>query len=231
MAPEISMFLKENYFLVFYALAFALSLLRYNRYFDSLLKYFPIIIAYTLISEFLGYFIRVNDNLQIIYIEGYSFYNQLIFNIFDIVFFLYFFYVFSNALINLRFKNWIKYGAVLFIISSIINPFFQDFLLFPQLIASTVGSIVLIISILLYLFGKKSIANVTNHQNLLFWISIGLLLFYSFYPFILLIGYFDYGLYQKLHMLTILHVLIAVMYSCFILGFIFMKRFRPIKEF
>lgn len=153
------------------------------------------------------------------------------FTTYSILSFFYFFYVFSNALTNLRFKNWIKYGAVLFIISSIINPFFQDFLLFPQMIASTVGSVVLIFSILLYLIGKKSIANVNNHQNLLFWISLGLLMFYSFYPFILLIGYFDYGLYQKLHIRTIQHVLIAVMYSCFILGFIFMKRIRPIEEF
>ena len=230
MAPDIFIFLKENYFLVFYALAFVLSLLRYRRYYDSLLKYFPIIIAYTLISEVLGYFIRVNDNLQLVYLEGYSFYNQLIFNIFDIVFFLYFFYVFRNALANLRFKNWIKYGAVLFIISSIINPFFQDFLIYPQMIASTVGSVVLIFSILLYLFGKKSLAKVSNHQNLLFWISLGLLLFYSFYPFILLIGYFDYELYKKLHIRIIQHVLIALMYSCFILGFILMRRIRPTED-
>lgn len=118
-------FLLGNYFMALYAVALVLSILRYRRYFDSLLKYLPILIGYTLLSETLGYFIRVNDDLQIVYLEGYSFYNQFIFNIFDIIFFLYFYYVYWNAIQNIRFKKLIKYGAALFIISSLVNPFFK----------------------------------------------------------------------------------------------------------
>lgn len=206
-----------------------LSIVRYRRYFDSLLKYFPIIIAYTLISETLGLLIRVNDNIQIVYLEGYSFYNILIFNIFDIVFFLYFFSVYWNVVTEIKYRNWIKYGAFLFIACTLINPFFQNFILYPQLIASTVGSFVLIFAILLYFIGKKTISNLPNRQNLLFWISMGLLLFYTFYPFILLIGYYDYELYQKLHIRFIQHILIAVMYSCFVIGFVLMRRIRSFE--
>ena len=75
-------FLKENYFLALYAIALILSIIRYKGYFDSLLKYLPMIIAYTLISEILGLVIREYDDIQIVYLEGYSFYNILIFNIF-----------------------------------------------------------------------------------------------------------------------------------------------------
>lgn len=227
MAPSIFEFVKENYSLVFYAIALLLAIVRYRRYFDSLLKYFPIIIAYTLITETLGLLIRVNDDLQIVYLDGYSFYNQLIFNIFDIIFFLYFFYVYRNAVSDIKFKKLIQYGALLFIISCIINPFLHNFLLYPQMLASTVGSVVLIFSIVLFFIGKKTIANVPNRQNLLFWISVGLLFFYTLYPLILLIGYFDYGLYQKLHVRAIHHVLIVTMYLCFILGFILMRPIRP----
>lgn len=223
-------FLKENYFLALYAIALILSIIRYKGYFDSLLKYLPMIIAYTLISEILGFVIREYDDIQIVYLDGYSFYNILIFNIFDIVFFLYFFHVYRNAISSFKFKNWIKYGAVLFVISSIINPFFQDFILYPQIIGSTVGSVVLVLSIILFFIGKKSIAKVPYHQNLMFWISWGLLLFYIFYPFILYIGYFDYELYKQFHVRIVHHILIAVMYSCFILGFIFMRRIRPSED-
>ena len=222
--------IRENYFLIFYALALLLALVQYRKYFDSLLKYFPIIIAYTLISEILGTVVREYENIQIVYLDGYSFYNQLIFNIFDIIFFLYFFNVYRNAVSEIKYKKWIMYGAFLFIACTLINPFFQDFLLYPQMIASTVGSLVLIFSILLYFIGKKIISNIPNHQNLLFWVSLGLLTFYTFYPLILLIGYYDYDLYQKFHLRTIHHLLIVVMYSCFILGFILMRRIRPLED-
>ena len=188
------------------------------------------IIAYTLISEILGLVIREYDDIQIVYLEGHSFYNMLIFNIFDIVFFLYFFHVYRNAISSFKFKNWIKYGVILFVIISIINPFFQDFILYPQMIASTVGSIVLVLSIILFFIGKKSIVKIPYHQNLLFWISWGLLIFYVLYPFILFIGHFDYDLYQKLHLRTIHHLLIVVMYSCFILGFLLMRRIKPLED-
>jgi hypothetical protein len=184
------------------------------------------IIAYTLISEILGTLIRKYDNLQIIYLEGYSFYNSLILNIFDIVFFLFFYYVFWHALSSFKSKGLIKYGAILFITSSLLNPFFQDFMLLPQMLASSMGSAVLIGCIILYFNKLRSGTDISNFHNLLFWISLGLLIFYTFYPFILLIGYFNYELYLDLHIRQVHHILISVMYLCFILGFVFMRRVR-----
>ncbi len=219
--------LLDNYFMALYAVALVLSILRYRRYFDSLLKYLPILIGYTLLSESLGYFIRVNDELQIVYLEGYSFYNHLIFNIFDIIFFLYFYFVYWNAIQNNGFKKLIKYGAALFIIGSLVNPFFQDPMLIPQMIGSSIGSLVLVLCTIMYSIELKSRTNIPFYRNLLFWISLGLFIFYLFYPLVLTVGYFNYELYQKLYMRQFHYLLIALMYSCFILGFIFMRRMRP----
>ncbi len=202
------------------------SIIRYRRYFDSLLKYFPIIIGYTILTEILGILIRDIEDIQIVYLEGYSFYNRLIYNIFEIIFFLYFYFVFWNTVKSPRFKKLIAYGAILFITSSLINPFFQDFMLLPQMLASSMGSAALIGCILLYINKLRSNTDISNFHNLLFWISLGLLIFYTFYPFILLIGYFNYELYLDLHIRQVHHILISVMYLCFILGFVFMRRVR-----
>lgn len=230
MGNEIEDFLFNNYFLAFYALALLISLVNYRKYFDTVLKYLPILIGYTLITEVLGLLIRDIEDIQIVYIDGYSYYNSLIFNIFDFIFFLYFFYVFWNTITHKLFKSVIKWGALFFILISFVNPFFQNFVLLPQIWASSLGSIVLIICILFYFHQIRPNTQIANRQDLLFWICIGFLIFYTCYPFILLIGYFDYGLYQELYLRRILLILIAIMYSCIILGFLLMRRIQPTEE-
>ena len=118
------------------------------------------------------------------------------------------------------------YGAAVFIIVSIINVFFQNFWMLPQLYAVSTGSIILIIGILMYLATLRKRGNpVRLRHNLLFWISLGLLLFYPFYPLFLIIGVHYSDLYSSFF--GVIHrALIAAMYSCFIVGFVFLKRFR-----
>ena len=139
MQESVLEFLTDYYFILVYGIALFFSIAKYRLYYDSVLKYFPIIIAYTLIAEVLGGLIAKNDDLQIVYLEGYSFYNQLIFNIFDFIFFLYFFYVFWKITLNAHYGRLITYGAIAFVVSSIINPFFHGLTLYPQMLASSVG--------------------------------------------------------------------------------------------
>ncbi len=214
-------FLKNNYFILFYGVALVISVLRYRWYFDGVLKYFPMVIGYALLSEILGYFILKYESFQIIYNYKYPFTNNFIFNIFDIVFFLYFYYVFWRVVTNQKSKTFIKYGTVLFVIASFINPFFQDILLFAQVYAIAVGSLVLIICSLFYL---KQVHSGNNKYVLLKWISIGLLIFYSFYPIIMLSGGISYDFYVKFHLNQVLKVLIVGMYLCFIIGFLQLRR-------
>ena len=223
---DIKEFLLNNYFMLFYVLALILSIITYRKYFTSILKYFPIIIAYTFITETLGFIIREIDEVRLISEDRFAYYNILIFNIFDIIFFLYFFYIFRKAIRSERFKGWINYFAIIFILCSILNPFYHHPMFFPQMLASTFGSLTLVYTALFYLVELKRKGGL-RWNNLLFWISIGLSVFYFFYPFIILIGHFaEYEVYQEYRVRAILHFLIAFMYACFILGFLLM---RPIQ--
>lgn len=216
--------LLNTYFLFFYALALIASIYSYRWYYHTILKYFPILIGYTLINEVLGYLIWINNDIQIVYTEGFHEYNNLIYNIFDIIFFLYFYYVFWNTITDQKSKRMVFLGSLLFILSSIINPFFQDFFIFAQVWASSVGSMVLIICIIFYFAQKKPSIGTHKNSDILIWIGSGLLIFYTFYPFFLIIGQMDYGLFQKLHIRKIQHFLIALMYLSMTIGFLRMRR-------
>ena len=60
-------FLRDNLSLILYGVALALSVFRYGKYFDSILKYFPILIGYTLLTEILGMLIKRKEEFVIIF--------------------------------------------------------------------------------------------------------------------------------------------------------------------
>lgn len=204
--------------MLFYVVALVLSIWKYPLYFNTVLKYIPILIGYALLSETLGFFIRNFDTFQIVSVEEYSYANNLVFNIYDIIFFLYFHYVYWKILKIKKHRTLILYGAFLYLGSCIINPFFQDFTIFAQIYASTTGSYLLVIYILLYFFEHRK--GLHRKSDLLLWLSLGLLIFNLFFPFIMIIGEHDYSLYLLLHLRKVHHVLITAMYFCIIIGFI-----------
>lgn len=216
-------FLTDSYFYILYGITLALAVIKYPKYFDSVLKYFPILIAYTLLNEILGWYILKHEDFQIVYVKGSDINNSFVYNIFDIVFFLYFFYVYWKSIQNIGHKIIIKNAGIAFILISIVNPFFENFWLLPQIYALTLGSNVLMICSILYLVKEKE--SISKNRNLLFWISIGLLIFYPVYPVIMIIGLKNDELYSNL-VGTIHRALIAGMYICFIVGFLRVKRFR-----
>ena len=215
-------YLKSSFFMIFYPVALLVSVKNYRYYFNSVLKYLPIIIGYTLLSELLGLFIRDFDGIQIVSEIEYSYANNLIYNIYDIVVFTYFFYIFWKTFRVALHKNVIKVGASFYFLVTLINPFFQDFFIFPQVYASSLGSLLLVICIFLYF--KEIKQNQQNKDELLVWLSIGLFIFHFFFPFIMFIGDLNYQLYKALNLRQIHHLLICAMYTCFIIGFIKIKR-------
>lgn len=222
-------FLKEFGTILLYAVALLFSVVRYPKYYDSVLKYFPIIIGYTFLTEILGAYIKINENFQIVFIDEHSINNSLIFNIFDIIFYCYFFYILWKSLKPKNHKRVVKFGSFLFIIISFINPFFQNFELYPQIYAITAGSITLIISIILYFRQLKVTENTPPiRNNLLFWITLGLLIFYTAYPFLMIIGLSHIDIYTKFNLRQIHQVLLSLMYICFIIGFIRMRRTKSL---
>ncbi len=225
-----SIFVRDYLLLSLYGIALIFSIFRYSKYFDSILKYLPILIGYTLLNELLGLLIKNEEEFAIIFSDGFSYYNTLIYNIFDIFFYIYFLYIYWRVLKGTNYKKWIKYGVIIFIVVSLINPFYQSILVSPQIYSMVVGSVFLTSSAFLYLKQLNSSESKKRH-NILFWISIGLLVFYPFYPIIFIIViYFEDALYHSLHVAFLHQFLICLMYLCFIIGFLKMHRTKPIND-
>ncbi len=228
MSQTILEFLKNNYYFLLYFAVLAIALLRYRRYFDSVLKYFPILIGYTILTEALGFLIANFEEFQINYSEEYPYSNNAIYNIYDLVFFFYFYSIFYKAIKARKLKSPIKYGAIIYAIATVLNPFFENWIVFPQTYASAVGSAVLIMSILLYFIDSKY--RMEKNNNLLVWIGIGLLIFNLFFPLIMLTALYNAEFYREFHLRQVHHVLIVAMYGCFITGFLQLKGNFSFKD-
>jgi len=219
--------LSNNYFFLLYFAALLLSILRYRQYYDTILKYLPVLIAYTVLSEVLGFAVRNFDEIQIVYKEEYYYYNTLIFNIFDIIFYLYFLSIYRKVLVSNIRKKFVKLGILLFIVVSVINLFLQNFYVDPQNYAIIVGSLFTVASAFIYLLQLQKDNVIQKTNNLLFWISIGIIFFHLCYPLTMYILSFKYELYTNLKIAQFHYFSIAVLYTCFIIGFIKVKRTKP----
>lgn len=91
--PNITLYI----ILFFYALTLAIALWRYPKYYNTALKYYPILIAYTLASEAIGIAIRIYPDVIMLPISKfYQSYNRPIYNVFNIIFF-YIFLIFTKT--------------------------------------------------------------------------------------------------------------------------------------
>ncbi|AYN68846.1 hypothetical protein D1013_16390 [Euzebyella marina] len=220
----------EKLFIVMYLLTFLASLYRYPRYFETRLKYLPIVFFYTLLNEILGYFTFHNPKYGFFSSDSISYYNMIIYNIYNIVFFIYFFYIYWYYVENKKNKIIIIYASILFILVSFINPFFQNFIITAQIGTYVVGGIVLLLCIITYFNQCYKEEIFFWKDNLLIWISLGLLIFYTGYLPIK-VSRFIHSVYQTneaYHVRIVHYSLISVMYLLFIVGFLRMKK-RMVK--
>jgi len=214
-------------FVPLYAVTLVLSLFRYPKYYDTKLKYLPVLFIYTFLNELLGGVIRNYEEFSLISKEIYLDYNWLIYNLYMVVFYLYFYYIFYCYVESRREKTTIFYGGFLFLIICLINVLLDDFTKIPQVYAYVVGGLVLIYCLVIYL-KKFSALNdgFRIKENILFWLSTGLLIFYIGYLPIKIIRYINImegltpdPLVKRIHL-----SLIIISYTCFIIGFLRMKK-------
>ncbi|WP_222984799.1 hypothetical protein [Flagellimonas meishanensis] len=225
MDSEIYAILKDHYFIPFYLLTWVISVATYRKYFDTVLKYFPVFIAYTFFTELLGYFIKYHEEFQFFSDERYSWRNIIIYNIYQVVAFLFFYWVYWKTLKSVHYKKWVKYGVGMMLASYIISLFYQNPFYTGLYYADIVGAVVLLICVILYLKEKKEEANpYPQRYNLLYWVSIGTLIFYLTAPYVLLVGYVRYDIWSVYGFHSILVVLIMLMYAFFIVGLLMGKR-------
>ncbi|WP_420320053.1 hypothetical protein [Flagellimonas sp.] len=225
MPQELVNFLEEHYCIPVYLVAWIIAIFTYKRYYDTILKYFPVFIIYTFFTELLGYFIKYNDNFQFFSDDRYNWHNIIIYNIYSILTFCFFYYIYFNILKNKKHKVRVKYAAVSALIGYVVSLFFQNPFHIGLYYADLVASIVLLYAIGLYFIEKRNENSYyLLRHNLLFWVSLGLFIFHIFFPFIFIAAYDFPIFYYEYRLHDFLKILIVLMYLIFILGFVLGKR-------
>ncbi len=214
-------FINQSYFVIFSAIALIISLSTYSKYFDTVLKYLPIILAYTLINELLGYFLLYYPSFRVFLDFEDSQTNHIIYNIYDLIYFPFFYFIYWSLISNIRHKKLIARGAVLVIFSYILNSYFQNPMNYGLYYAYAIASFILIFCIALYIIDQHNQnKNILQPYNLVFWVSLGLLILHTFSPTLLIIGYYDPDNWHNLNLQTFHHLVIILMNLLFIIGFI-----------
>ncbi|AUC75762.1 hypothetical protein CW732_08765 [Olleya sp. Bg11-27] len=180
------------------------------KYKYTYLKHFLILLWLIVLIEFFGSY-------------WYALYgsNFIIYNIYHLINFTFLLYLYKKYVEKLKHKQWISYFIVFYILSFIVNIGFQNYLTQIQTIPFIVGAVFIIISISFYfldILNSNKILYIS--KNLLFWISIGLLLYFvGKIPTRIIRNYWEeFDNYQSIFMVE--YILSIIMNICFIIGFV-----------
>ncbi|RIV72157.1 hypothetical protein [Flagellimonas aequoris] len=222
---ELYKFITEQYFLPFYLIVWLVAVARYRTFFDTPLKYHPIYLMYTFLTELLGYLVKHTDEFQFFSEKKYDWHNVIIFNIYSVIAFSFFFYIYWKVLKSRKHKKWVVYGTIISMLSYVVSLFFQDPLHMNLYYADLIASMILLFDISLYVKEKKSEegAYPVKH-NLMFWTTLGLAVFHAIFPYLFLIAYEAPEVWAQYQLREVLKVLIVFMYGTFMIGALLGKR-------
>ncbi len=203
--------LNAYIFSVLSFITFFVGVITYNKYKNSFLKYFLYFLFYEFLTEITSYYIGFILNKR----------TFLIFNIYILISSIFFLTLF-RFYIN-KHKIYINFMLIVYLIFYVCNVLFiqktlqtfQSYSIILESIFVVISSIILFIELL----NSDDILKI--NRSLLFWVSIGLLLFYvGILPIIIMANFLNYGgLFD--YIILFLNV---IMYSCFITGFIVSKK-------
>lgn len=211
-------FLISQYdYLPFYVegLTFLVSLYYLPFYKKTFLRFFPVFLFIVFMVEITGRFILY---------PNYS--PQWLYNFLNLLNFLFFYGVFYHYVSKANYLKLILYSVGIFMVSVLVNSLYKNFFKEAQLLSYIVGACLLIFCIILYyieILNSPKILNVT--RELLFWISVGLLLFYVGYiPIKVTRTFFisEYNVYPTLQ--RVHFALVIIMNVCFIIGLKWTKK-------
>jgi len=197
----------------------------FSKYRYTVLKYFLFLLWYITITEFTARYAS-DYNVLGFFNEKGRHYNYWFYNLLRIVTFSTLFFIYLKSIRTIKYKKWIKTFIIIYLGMTFINwLFIQNFAFEMSETPKVIGSVFLIITILFYFIELlRSEKIIVFHKTLLFWISIGLLLFYTgIIPFSLKVN--GYALIPGIHKLfLIIYILAIIMYSIFTFGFIWSKK-------
>lgn len=201
-----------------YVIVFVVAIYKFPLYKETALRFIPLILLFTILTEFFGGYLKV--------VYGHLFSNVILFNVYYLIYFSFFFYLFMRMIEERRFKRYIKICIVVFWIFYLSDLVFTDIFeeSFSRSYIAGAGGLIFCI-ILYYISILQSSLVLIIKNDLLFWISVGLFLFYIGYIPIKIIKswYYQYDNFFQL-LLIIQFFLIIVMYSFFLIGFLWMKK-------
>jgi len=195
---------------------FLLSLIKYNYISPRHLKLFPYYLFINILIEITGY-VTLRMGIR----------NIWLFNIYTPLEFIFWAYIYSQSISNKKIKNAVLIFIPGYLILVIINQtLIQGFFKFHSN-TFLLGSLSLILFSVYYLYELFAFDLKKNpFAELLFWISVGLLLFYSA-DFIYLSVY-NYLTEEKIEVARILQKAVRInnfiMYVIFIIGLLCLKK-------
>lgn len=183
------------------------------------------LIIYTFFTELLGYFIKFSSEFQFFSDERFARQNVIIYNVYQVVFFLFFFEVYRKTTKNLLLKKWISYGSVLSVFIYLVNAVLYNPLHNQLTHAHIIVSLMFIVVLVMYFQEKRGEESpYPQKHNLLFWVSAGLLAFYTLFPVILVLFKLKLSITAHVYLRPALLSSIVLMYGCLIIGLLVGKR-------
>ncbi len=189
-----------------------IGLIYFNKYKNTRLHHFGYILLYSAINELIaGIFLKRFLNFDV----------SLFYNIYYVIYFIYLFFVFKSFIVSKRYKGAIVVFTIIYLIILGVNGFYQNYLRELQIIPHIIASCFLIITIIFfYIEILRSSKILQIEKNLLFWISIGLLIHtIGSIPFRILRNYYSDLTNGNVSFLTTV-ILTLILNFCFIIGFI-----------
>jgi len=193
----------------------------FYKYKNSPLKYLLVILWLIVFTEIFSNIIAEKNFL--FYQNKYNFW---LYNIMYPLWKIMFLTIYCKILSTDVFKKWIKQFIVIYCIALVINwVFLENFLTDLESYSRILGSLLITVSSIFYLIElMRSDKIIIFHKELMFWVSIGLMIFYSSsIPFIIMRSFYSDLAY--IHNIFIInYVLATIMYLLFTFGFIWSKK-------
>jgi len=187
----------------------------FYKYKNTRLRYFTLILVYIALNDLYGGYLRDS---------GFE-YNYIIYNIYNVISFSFYFLLYRKHLKTKRYQKVVLLFLLTYLLSFMINGFFQNYITQLQTIPYIIASIFLVISIIFYFIEILNSEKVLKvNKNLLFWISIGLFLFnIGIIPFRIIVNSFSNSTAIN-YLFLIKFILVIVMNLCFMIGFIWSNK-------
>ncbi|EIJ37389.1 hypothetical protein JoomaDRAFT_0332 [Galbibacter orientalis DSM 19592] len=147
--------------------------------------------------------------------------NYIIYNIYHLINFCFLLFLYKNYVESNRYKKLISWFFYLYLAFFFGNLLFQNYFTQIQTVPFIMGALFVIISILfLFIEILRSDRVLYVTKNLLFWISVGLLLYFvGRIPTRIIKNYWEEISYYK-SIYIVEYILSIIMNVCFIIGFI-----------